>query len=244
VKRLWLLIFFFIFPLHCLAEDEIPQVTVIDAYLDIHSGAGRGYPIVRVVKQGEWITILKRKHSWFLIETSSGTQGWVKREQLERTLTRTGEQTLIAAPGLGDFSQRDWELAIMVGKLSGARTLEFSTLYYATANLGLEANYSIGLGSFSSTQTWGLGIQHQPFPSWRVAPYVGLGGGNMRIQPKATLVQGERREDSYAHAAIGLRSYLSQRFVLRLQYKEYLLFNDDDNNEEIKEWKIGFAAFF
>lgn len=244
MKQWWLLVLLLLSPSFGLAEDDAPKVAVIDPYLDMHSGAGRGYPVIRVVKEGEWITILKRKTSWFKIETSSGKQGWVKKEQLERTLNPAGEQILIASPGFGDFSERDWELAIMVGELSGARTLEFSTLYLTTANLGIEANYNIGLGNFSSTQTIGLGIQHQPFPSWRIAPYGSLGGGVMRILPKATLVKSERREDSFAHAAIGIRSYLSQRFVLRLQYKEYLLFNNDDDSEEIKEWKIGFAAFF
>lgn len=245
--KYWLLpslLLFLLLPLFSQAEEAAPQVAVIDPYLDMYSGPGRGYPIFRVVKEGEWISIHKRKNRWFLISTQSGVKGWVAKHQLERTLNLEGEQTIIKAPGWGDFFQRNWELAVMVGSLDGSRTMELSGLYFMTANLGLEANYNVGLGSFFSAEMAGLAIQHQPFPTWRVAPYISLGGGIMQIKPKATLVKTERRENNYANVTIGLRSYLSQRFVLRLQYKEYVLFNSDENNEEINEWKIGFAAFF
>ena len=225
-------------------QDDAIQVMVIDPYLDVHTGPGRGYPIFRVVKQGDWIAIDLRKNQWFKIVTTNGETGWVPKEQLERTLNPEGEQITVTSPDQQDFAARQWEAAILYGDQGGTPVMEFSGLYVTTANLALEGSYGIGVGSHSSNQHVSLGIIHQPFPSWRVSPYVSLGGGAIRISPKATLVKSERREEQFAHTAFGIRSYLSQRFLLRMQYKEFLLFNSDEDNEEIKEWKIGFAVFF
>lgn len=243
MKLIWLSMMLLLIPAVAYS-NEPTRVAVVDPYLDVYSGPGRGYPIIRIVKEGAWITIVKRKNSWFLVQTDTGIEGWVKKIQLERTLSPTGELIAITDPSRGDFSHRDWEVAVLTGDFDGSRSIELSGLFFGTKNLGLEASYGIGLGSFSTLQILAVGIQHQPFPEWRVSPYITLGGGRLRVEQKASLVQSERLEDYFAQTAIGFRSYLSQRFVFRIQYKEYLLFNSDDDNEEIKEWKMGFAVFF
>ena len=168
----------------------------------------------------------------------------VARDQLATTLNPEGEQVLVTSPDQQDFAKRQWELAILYGDQGGTPAMEYSGLYVATANISIEGSYGVGIGNYSSNQHLALGLLHQPFPSWQISPYVAMGGGSLRIQPKTTLVQGGRREEQFAHVAFGVRSYLSQRFLLRMQYKEFLLFNSDQDNEEIKEWKVGFAVFF
>jgi opacity protein-like surface antigen len=81
-------------------------------------------------------------------------------------------------------------------------------------------------------------------PRWRVAPFVGIGAGVVRIEPKATLVQPEDRTDSAAYAGIGLRGYLSDRFLLQTEYREFVIFTSRDDNEETDEWTAGFTYFF
>ena len=43
---------------------------------------------------------------------------------------------------------------------------------------------------------------------------------------------------------LGLRTYLSRRFLLRAEYKSYVVFTSRDDNEEVDEWKAGFTFFF
>ena len=59
-----------------------------------------------------------------------------------------------------------------------------------------------------------------------------------------TIVQGEDRTDQIAHAGGGLRIYATRRFVLRAEFKSYVVFTSRDDNEEVEEWKVGFAVFF
>ena len=60
----------------------------------------------------------------------------------------------------------------------------------------------------------------------------------------------ERREgvasvgDQVGHVGAGLRIYTTRRFLLRAEYKSYVVFTSRDENEEVEEWKVGFAFFF
>ena len=41
------------------------------------------------------ITVLKRRTDWFRVRTAKGKEGWVKRADMELTLTPDGEQYLL-----------------------------------------------------------------------------------------------------------------------------------------------------
>ena len=39
------------------AEKEYQRVKIVDPYIELHTGPGRGYPIFHVVKRHDWIDI-------------------------------------------------------------------------------------------------------------------------------------------------------------------------------------------
>ena len=57
--------------------EELPEVKVADPYLEVHTGAGQGYPIFHVIDRGEFVVVLARKTDWFKVRTRSGKVGWV-----------------------------------------------------------------------------------------------------------------------------------------------------------------------
>jgi opacity protein-like surface antigen len=77
-----------------------------------------------------------------------------------------------------------------------------------------------------------------------VSPFAGIGGGGVRVEPKATLVEPEDRSDTAAYAGLGLRGYLTDRFMLQAEYREFVVFTSRDDNEEIDEWTVSFVYFF
>jgi hypothetical protein len=83
-----------------------------------------------------------------------------------------------------------------------------------------------------------------PFPNWRVSPYFTIGTGIVEIEPQTTIVQAEDRRDEIAHAGVGANIYLSDRFILRFEYKRHTVLTSRDDNEEIDQWKTGFSIFF
>ena len=113
-----------------------------------------------------------------------------------------------------------------------------------TDNLSLEIAASDITGSFSSGWMLSANLLHQPFPTWIVSPFFTLGTGILRIEPKATLVEEENRTDQQANVGFGFRAHVGRRFLVRAEYKSYVVFTKRDSNEEPDEWKAGFAFFF
>jgi hypothetical protein len=71
-----------------------------------------------------------------------------------------------------------------------------------------------------------------------------LGGGAITTEADSSLAGDEARTEAAAHVGLGLHYYITRRFMFRLDYKNHLLFTDRKENEEIDEWKAGFAFFF
>ena len=72
------------------ADRNALTVIVVDPYLELHTGPGRGFPIVQVVPRGETVQVLKRRTDWFQIRDAAGHEGWVHRSQIAETLVPTG----------------------------------------------------------------------------------------------------------------------------------------------------------
>ncbi|TCK17061.1 SH3 domain-containing protein [Thiogranum longum] len=225
-------------------DDQPMEVQIADPYIELHTGAGRGYPVFHVEEQGEWIEILKRKTDWFKVRTRKGKQGWVAREQLEHTLTPAGENTEIRDATFEEFSFHRLETGAMGGDFEGADVMTFYGAYSFTPNLSAELSASKLFSPFSDAEMANLGLLIHPFPEWRISPFFTVGTGIIRTNPKTTLVQERDRIDQLAHVGVGVRVYLTRQFMFRAQYKNYLIFQSTDDNQEINEWQAGLSVFF
>lgn len=224
--------------------EELPAVKVADPYLELHTGPGKGYPIFHVVDRGERVDVLKRKTDWFKVRTDKGKVGWVYRDQMEQTLTLSGTQTELSDISLEDFSSRRWEVGAVGGVFNSDPVMSLYGGYALTPNLSSELTLSKVIGEYSSSQLVSLNLVSQPFHLWRYSPFFTLGLGHIETKPRVTLIQAEDRDDLIAHVGIGIKMYMTRRFILRAEFKNYVAFSSDDDNEEFKEWKAGFAFFF
>ncbi len=225
-------------------EDVYPEVKVADPYIEMHTGPGAGYPIFNVVDRGDYVEVIKRKTDWFKVRTAMGKLGWVSRQQMENTLTPTGEPTEFADAGLGDFTKRRWEIGLVGGTFNGAPAMTIYGAYALSANLSAELSVSQVTGDFFSSDLVNVHLLSQPFSKWRYSPFFTLGLGQITTSPSVTLIQVQDSQDLIAHVGVGIKMYLTRRFILRAEYKNYVEFSSDDNNEEFEEWKAGFAFFF
>jgi hypothetical protein len=57
-------------------------------------------------------------------------------------------------------------------------------------------------------------------------------------------VQSKNRSDEVFDVGVGVRYYLTRRFLVRAQYRNYAILTDQSTNQNAEEWKIGFSAFF
>lgn len=226
------------------AQDEAQQVVVEDPFIEMRTGPAQAYPVFFVVDRGELIELLSRRTDWFKIRAPRGQEGWVDSTQLQETLQLSGAPVEVPGFTLEDHVVRRWEVGGLYGDFDGANIVSVYGAYSFTENLSAEVWYSDILGSFSNSQMAGINIVHLLFPEWRVSPYFTLGTGIINTEPKGTIVATTDRTDNLAHVGVGVRTYLTRRFVFRAEYKTYVVFTSRDDNEEPTEWKAGFSFFF
>lgn len=226
------------------AEPQKNFLKVMDPYIEVHTGPGRGYPVFDVVGRDEWIEVLYRTTDWFKVQTDDKRVGWVSIDELKMTLNPSGARVALKDPGAQDFRVRSWEYGAVVGNFSGASEVSFYGGYHFTENISTEISLSQIVGSSSSSLLLGFNLLHQPFPEWKISPFFTLGTGFIDITPKSTVVQVQDRHEQFADVGIGVRMHLTKRFLLRLEYQRYVIFTSNNYNEDIDGWTAGFAFFY
>ncbi|MFN3714847.1 MAG: outer membrane beta-barrel protein [Alcanivoracaceae bacterium] len=225
-------------------EAKELRVQVADPYIDIHTGPGRGFPVFHVVEEGQWVVLIKRRTQWIKVRTPRGREGWVHRRQLARTLDETGGYVALEERSLSDYFRPHGEIGVMVGDLDGVTSLTVHGGYAFTENLQLDLMWTEAAGAFASTRLINLGIQHHLYPRWRLSPYVLLGAGHVQVEPRTVLVQPDVSSERGVHAGVGLRLYLTRGFLLRTEYRNYVVLTNDNDNDEFEEWRTGFSVLF
>ena len=226
------------------SPDAPLQVKVEASFVEIHTGPGRGYPVFHVVERDAPLTLLFERAGWIKVETVRGRVGWIPREALLDTRDGLDEAPVLAYTAADDRRAGLWHASVLGGNYDGATSLSVALGYRFTDNLTVETQYAQASGDFSNNQLLELNLQHQLFPNWRVSPYVMLGTGRAQIEPRATLVRPENRKENYAQGGVGLNVYLARGFVLRSEYRSYVLFTEENQNRNLEEWKLGFSVLF
>ncbi len=222
------------------------QVIVLDPFLEMHTGPGRGYPVFHIAEEGEWVTIDKRRTDWFKVETTDRRpqQGWVHISQMSRTMDNTGAHVVFPNSTQADAIDRRWEWSMSGGIFGGINSIASSVSLHLTQNITTQLQFSQIFGNFSDSQMIVASIQHSPFPHWRFSPYVQLGTGILKTKSFSTIVQSEDSTNQTVNVGAGANIYLSRRFITYLDYRYHTVLTSRDKHEEIHEWKIGISIFF
>jgi hypothetical protein len=226
------------------ADEQYEHVQIVDSYLELHTGPGRGYPITQVVERGEWVEILKRRTDWFKIRTSHGKEGWAVRAQMETTLTEAGVQTTFRDVLLEDYLKRRFEVGFAGGVLESDPLMLARTGYRLNDFYTVELTIGQSVGSFSSSTLLFGSLLVEPFPEWRYSPFFSLGLGRFRNTPSATLVGGVETNSNMANAGLGINIYLTRSFVLRGDYNRHVVFVDANRINQYNELSLGVSIFF
>lgn len=226
------------------AAETYERVRVVDPYLELHTGPGRGYPITTIAERGESVEILKRHTDWFKVRNARGQEGWVARAQMERTLTEAGVKTTFRDVLVEDYLRRRLEFGFGLGRFESDPLLTAHVGYRLHDNFLVELTLSQVPGDFSSTTLFYASIVSQPFPDADWSPFFSLGYGKFDNKPKATLVSANETHADLATAGIGVRYYLTRRFVARLEFRQDVALTDFNRTDAFKEWSVGISAFF
>lgn len=217
---------------------------VKEPYLELHTGPGRGFPVFHVVPRDESVEVLKRRTDWFRVRTERGVEGWAAQRGMSATELADGTPFALDLGNRTGFTAHRWEMGLFAGDYGGATLISVYGSLSLNPQLAVELARSQFLGNASNGETTDLGLTHVFAPEWIASPFVMLGTGYVQIDPKATLVSPLDRSDQTAYVGAGVRVYLTRRFFVRAEYKAHVVFTSRNENEEVDEWKAGFAFFF
>lgn len=229
-----------------MADDDelLEKVIVAEAFIEFHTGPGRGYPVFHIEEKGEQIELIKKKTQWFKIRGSRGQEGWVHEDSMSKTMGLDMELFDSGKSEQADFTKRTLEAGVLGGDFEGATSLTLYGGWNFTENLSAELAVSQALGSVSDIRHATISLLHQPFPDWRVTPFFKLGAGVIQTLPFTTLIQTQDRTDEIVLAGIGIKAYISREFFIRAEYSNYTILTSRNDNDEVEEWKLGFSVFF
>jgi hypothetical protein len=224
--------------------ESVERVKIADPYIELRTGPGRGFPIFFVASRDEWIEIELRHTDWFKVRTDGGKVGWVNRSQLATTLVASGERKSFRDVLLDDYLSRKVQLGAAWGHFKSEPMLKLWTSYRMSETLSLEGTIGQVQGVFSGTDFWHINVMSEPWSDQRISPFFGIGVGKFKNFPNLSLVGAESTNAKLANATVGLRYYLSDRFVLRTDYTIYTAFVADTHSAEYRAWTLGLSFFF
>jgi hypothetical protein len=217
-------------------------LVVTDAYLEMRSGPGRGFPVVYVIGRDEVLTVLYSPTDGVKVRAPHGNEGWVRRADLARTLLESGEPAPI--PPYPEFASHRWELGAGYGVYNRENLVTTYGDFSLTTSLDVELAVQQAFGTLDNRYIASIGIRHTFIPEWKwFSPTAGIGTAYQYIQdkvPPAPL----QKSNEMAYVSLGVRGFITRRFLWRVDWRHYVVFNDLNVYEDLEEWKFGLAVFF
>ena len=233
------------------SETPTVELKVIDTYLELHSGPGRGYPIFHVIEQGQTVKVHTRRTNWFFVSDRRNRQGWVKQEGLARTLAPTGLPAALPDTQHGDFLAQQGRIGFAIGLQEKAETATVMAGFRLLSWAGIEIEYGELFGEKIEGNYYGGSVIIEPFQmldtiaDWSFTPFIskGLGQqtwGNKQIGKVGTT---DTLKNEYEFTGIGVNYYIGYSFVVRGEYRKMILYGQN-NDISVGAWRLGFSSFF
>lgn len=230
------------------ADEGPPTLAVSEAFVDLHTGPGRGYPVFHVAARGDVVQLLLAHTTWVKLRTSTGVEGWAPRDVLQGTLQAAG-----VAPGRfarwSDLHLRDkLEFGAAWGRFQSQPMLKLGLRLRLSDGIAVEAAAGQVQGLYSGTDFWQVDTVVEPMSDQALSPVLALGVGRFRNIPNASLVEQGTTNANLAHAGLGLRwrfgGPTASRYVLHADWSHYVALLSEQRSREYRALTVGLSFHF
>lgn len=230
--------------------DEL-TVRVGAAFVNVHSGPAKAYPVFHVLVKNQEVVILKSRTGWYKVETFEPNKrkplsGWIHKEDIKAFHLQTGEVLTLPTEGVDSYLKRDVEVTLMGGVLDNVTAVSGGISWVMTPNLAIDVHYTQAFGQSSDNKLYSIRLRQTFFPEWKLNPYVAIGAGQIDTSPNANLVQSgsEVRTSDLFETGIGFSYYVSESVLFKAEYRGILVLTERDEHERLDQWLIGTSIYF
>ncbi|MDX1810878.1 MAG: SH3 domain-containing protein [Gammaproteobacteria bacterium] len=190
-------------------------------YLELHTGAGRGFPVTNVLEQGEDFTLLKKKYDWFKVQTTYGDKGWVSYSEFlaaaKQMRSNHRKRTALSA----------WQIGANAG-IQGNDPLYNAYLnFYFAPQFALGAEIGQMAGTYSSALFYAAKARLSLWRTAVVSPVLDLGIGEWGYAPHKNLVDAQEHSFGFYKVSTGLMFVPYKRFALEVMFNSLFLQNQN-----------------
>ena len=147
-------------------------------------------------------------------------------------------------PPYPQFASHRWELGAGYGVYNRENLVTTYGDFSLTTSLDVELAVQQAFGTLDNRYIASIGVRHTFIPEWKwFSPTAGIGTAYQYIQdkvPPAPL----QKSNEMAYVSLGARGFITRRFLWRVDWRHYVVFNDLNVYEDLEEWKFGLAVFF
>jgi hypothetical protein len=226
------------------APVAVPRVRVVNAYLDMRTGPGRGYPIHHVAERHEWVVIELRHTDWFKVRTARGQVGWVSRTQMAGTVTEDGVPFELADPTLQDYLNRRFEFGGGYGATAKTSMTRLWAGWRFSDTLSLDVGVADVQNQTSTTGIWTAGLLVEPWSNQRLSPFMGVAVGRFHYKPNESLVNAETVDGNLGLFTLGARYHLASRVAVRVEYLRYAVNVSELRSRNYQAGTVGLSIHF
>jgi hypothetical protein len=235
--------------------DAEAYLRVIAQRTPVRSGPGSGYREVAIAERNQVYEVLERATTdyWFKIELDDGTSGWilgdvvypfeVGEQEEPGAITRMGRAIKRAILGPSPVVNASVGLSFSAGLLQNEGVFMLRPSWIIDPYWALEGFVGLSPRAEKSIYLAGLAFVLRLVPGAVIGPYASIGLGAAYISPQATNYVDPRETLMALGAGGGLEITLKKQITVRLDARNWSLFNENHANNG-QEYTGGLAIFF
>ncbi|HMJ10405.1 MAG TPA: SH3 domain-containing protein [Polyangiaceae bacterium] len=228
-------------------EDVDAFARVIVAETELRSGPGISHRVIYRAQRGETLLIENREGAgfWLQVTLPDGRMGYVLGDTVEPLGVDPDADDAPSKPGFfapPALQEARGGLAMTGGVNDGDGYVELKPALVLAPAIALEPYIGLALHSEGQRIIYGAGGTLNLAPDWAIAPFVHLGAGGMREEPKDEFIKSPR-STFHARAGGGLLISLRLRILFRLEATNMVLFTSD-SYENVQTYLGGLGTYF
>jgi hypothetical protein len=228
-------------------EEVDAFARVIVAETELRSGPGVSHRVIYRAERGETLLIENREGAgfWLQVTLPDGRMGYVLGDTVEPLAVDPDADDAPSKPGFfapPALQEARGGLALTGGVNDGDGYVELKPALVLAPAIAIEPYIGLALHSEGQRIIYGAGGTLNLAPDWAIAPFVHIGGGGMREEPKDEFIR-SARSTFHARAGGGLLVSLRWRILLRLEATNMVLFTSD-SYDNVQTYLGGLGSYF